>query len=78
MRSRQVGQVADGTWGRQKYSDFGPAHGKAPGGSVNNAAAGANRKDHDKYYGNFLFADAHVATIAERDFSDSPYRRGFV
>jgi len=61
----QVGQVADGTWGRQKYSDFGPAHGKAPGGSVNNAAAGANRKDHDKYYGNFLFADAHVATIAD-------------
>jgi len=56
-----LGQVADGTWGRQKYSDFGPAHGKAPGGNVNNAGSGANRKDHDKYLGNFVFADGHVA-----------------
>jgi prepilin-type N-terminal cleavage/methylation domain-containing protein/prepilin-type processing-associated H-X9-DG protein len=61
----QVGQVADGTWGRQKYSDFGPAHGKAPGGKANNSAAGVNRKDHDKYYGNFLFADGSVQTIAD-------------
>ncbi len=61
-----VGQVADGTWGRQKYSDFGPGHGKAPGGKVNNSAGGsANRKEHDKYYGNFLFADGHVETIAD-------------
>lgn len=59
------GQVADGTCGRQKFSDFGPAHGKAPGGRVNNSAAGANRKDHDKYYANFLFADGHVAAIAD-------------
>lgn len=60
-----LGQVADGTWGRQKYSDFGPAHGKAPGGSVNNSGSGANRKDHDKYLGNFLFADGHVAVFAD-------------
>ncbi len=59
------GQVSDGTWARQKYSDFGPAHGKAPGGAVNNSAAGANFKNHDKYFGNFLFADGHVATIAD-------------
>jgi prepilin-type N-terminal cleavage/methylation domain-containing protein/prepilin-type processing-associated H-X9-DG protein len=56
-----LGQVADGTWARQKFSDFGPAHGKAPGGSANNTGTGANRKDHDKYLGNFLFADGHVA-----------------
>jgi prepilin-type processing-associated H-X9-DG protein len=42
-----------------------PPTARHPGGKVNNAAAGANRKDHDKYYGNFLFADAHVATIAD-------------
>lgn len=60
-----AGQVADGTWARQKYSDFGPAHGKAPGGVVNNSGAGANRKDHDKYYGNFLFADGHVNVFAD-------------
>lgn len=61
-----VGQAADGTWARQKYSDFGPAHGKAPGGKVNNSAGGAaNRKDHDKYYANFLFADAHVGTFGD-------------
>jgi len=61
------GQVADGTCGRQKYSDFGPAHGKIPRGN-NNAAAGANRKDHDKHYGNFLFADGHAATITDTNF----------
>lgn len=60
-----AGQVADGTWARQKYSDFGPAHGKAPGGKVNNSGGGINRKDHDKYYGDFLFADGHVFTIAD-------------
>ncbi len=62
-----VGQVADGTWARQKYSDFGPAHGRAPAGVVNNSGTGANRKDHDKHYGNFLFADAHVSVIADRN-----------
>lgn len=60
-----LGQTASGVWGRQKFSDFGPAHGKAPGGRVNNSASGANRKDHDKYYGNFLFADGHVAVFAD-------------
>lgn len=60
-----LGQTADGTWGRQKYSDFGPAHGKAPGGVANNSASSSNRKDHTKYYGNFLLADGHVATIAD-------------
>lgn len=60
-----AGQVADGTWGRQKYSDFGPAHGKAPAGAVNASGGGINRKDHDKYYGNFLFADGHVITIGD-------------
>jgi prepilin-type N-terminal cleavage/methylation domain-containing protein/prepilin-type processing-associated H-X9-DG protein len=60
-----AGQVGDGTWARQKYSDFGPGHGKAPGGAVNNAAAGANRKDHDKHIGNFLFADGHSAAIKD-------------
>jgi prepilin-type N-terminal cleavage/methylation domain-containing protein/prepilin-type processing-associated H-X9-DG protein len=60
-----LGQTADGTWGRQKYSDFGPAHGKAPGGNVNNSADGFNRKNHNKYYGNFVFADGHAAAFAD-------------
>ncbi len=59
-----LGQVSDGTWARQKYSDFGPAHGKSAS-RANNSATGANRKDHNKIYGNFLFADAHVAAIAD-------------
>ena len=60
-----AGQASDGTWARQKFSDFGPAHGKAPGGPVNNAASGANRKDHDKHYANFLFADGHSDAVAD-------------
>lgn len=61
-----LGQTGDGSWGKQKFSDFGPAHGKAPGGKISNTAGGAaNRKDHDKYYANFLFADGHVDTIAD-------------
>lgn len=32
---------------------------------MNNAAAGANRKDHDKHYANFLFADGHSDAVAD-------------
>ncbi len=53
-----------GIWARQKYSDFGPAHGKSPQGT-NNSGGGANRKDHDKHYGDFLFADGHVDAFAD-------------
>jgi len=59
-----AGQVSDGTWARQKYSDFGPAHGKS---SKANAGVGANNKNHDKYNGNFLFADGHVDLFADTD-----------
>ena len=57
----------NGRVGRQSYSDFGPAHGRAPGGKANNTAAGVNRKNHDKYYANFLFADGHVGLIADEN-----------
>jgi len=57
----------NGRVGRQSYSDLGPAHGRAPGGKVNNTAAGVNRKNHDKYYANFLFADGHVGLIADEN-----------
>jgi prepilin-type N-terminal cleavage/methylation domain-containing protein/prepilin-type processing-associated H-X9-DG protein len=59
-----AGRVADGTWARQKYSDFGPAHGKS---SKAEAGEGANRKGHDKYTGNFLFADGHVNIFQDTD-----------
>lgn len=58
---------ANGRIGRQAYSDLGPAHGRAPGGKVNNSSGGANRKNHDKYYANFLFADGHVGLIADEN-----------
>lgn len=49
-------------WGRQSYEDFGPAHGKSSG--IN-----PFKTDHDKAFGNFLFADGHVnsAFDANRD-----------
>jgi len=59
-----AGQVGDGTWARQKYSDFGPAHGRIPRGN-NAAGSGANRKNHDKHFANFLFADGHVSVFAD-------------
>lgn len=59
-----LGQVADGTWGRQKWSDFGPAHGSIPR-RANNAANGANLKNHNRHYANFLFADAHAAVFED-------------
>ena len=43
-------------WGRQNYTDLGPAHGK--GGFA--AAVG-----HDKVYGQMVFADGHVASFTD-------------
>ncbi len=65
-RYRAVKSVTDGphpsgqVWGRQSYADFGPAHGK---GSMITTAS----KQHDKLYGNFAFADAHVAPMMDVD-----------
>ena len=47
-------------WGRQSYEDLGPAHGKSSG--INPL-----KTDHDKAYGNFLFADGHVAAAFDRN-----------
>ncbi len=44
-------------WGRQNYTDWGPAHGK--GGY----ALGAG---HDRMYGQICFADGHAASFADR------------
>ena len=55
----------NGVFARQSWSDLGPAHGRAPGGLVNNSAAGPNSKDHDKYYGNWLLADGHVEALRD-------------
>jgi prepilin-type N-terminal cleavage/methylation domain-containing protein len=49
--------IVDSGWGRQSYSDFGPAHGKSSFISLN--------KGHDKLYGNFAFADAHVDAMMD-------------
>lgn len=53
-------------WGRQDYTDFGPAHGK---GSLVFGQIG-----HDRESGNFAFADGHVASF--RDSSGGPTRDG--
>ncbi len=64
-RYRAVKSVTDGPavlgamWGRQSYADFGPAHGKS-------SLIGGDKK-HDKLYGNFGFADGHVAPFADTD-----------
>ncbi|HEX2838416.1 MAG TPA: type II secretion system protein [Phycisphaerales bacterium] len=50
--------------GRQRFEDFGPVHGKGP------KIADAEH-DHDRFYGNMLFADAHV-----EQFADSGKRDG--
>jgi prepilin-type processing-associated H-X9-DG protein len=34
---------------------------------VNNTSTGVNRKNHDKYFANFLFADGHVGLIADEN-----------
>lgn len=65
QKYRAVKSVTDGpvhlgsVWGRQGYSDFGPAHGK---GSLI-----AFDKKHDKLYGNFVFADGHVEPYMDVD-----------
>jgi prepilin-type N-terminal cleavage/methylation domain-containing protein len=58
-----AGQVSDGTWARQKYSDFGPAHGR--GARADNSGGGANRKSLDKTDGNFLLADGSVRLLKD-------------
>jgi len=61
-----AGAPVDGYFGKQAYSDLGPAHGKAPGGRLRNTAAGGiNQKDLDKYYGNWLFADGHADSLRD-------------
>lgn len=62
-----AGAPVDGMFGKQSYSDFGPAHGRAPGGKLRNSAnpGGGNQKDLDKYYGNWLFADGHVDSLRD-------------
>lgn len=63
---RAVKSVTDGpialsnTFGRQDYADFGPAHGKS-------SFISFGSKHHDKIYGNFAFADAHVAPMTDRN-----------
>lgn len=63
---RVVKSVTDGPqpgasmWGRQSYADFGPAHGKS-------SMITLNSKQHDKIYGNFGFADGHVAPMTDTD-----------
>ncbi len=59
------GSAVDGLLGKQSWSDCGPAHGRAPGGKLRNSASGINNKDLDKYYGNWLFADGHVDSLAD-------------
>lgn len=60
-----AGAPVDGLFGKQSWSDLGPAHGKAPGGRLRNSASGLNQKDLDKYYGNWLFADGHVDSLRD-------------
>lgn len=50
--------------GRQRFEDFGPVHGKGP------AIVGTDL-DHDRMYGNLLFADGHADL-----FADTAYRDG--
>jgi len=53
------GPLPDGAnWARQDFADFGPAHGK--GGRLN-----PFKFNHDKVYGNLLFADGHVDTARD-------------
>lgn len=60
------GAPVGGYFGKQSWSDLGPAHGKAPGGKLRNTAPGGiNQKDLDKYYGNWLFADGHVDSLRD-------------
>lgn len=49
----------DGPYGIQKYTDFGPAHGISPRWN--------SQKDMNRVRANFLFADGHVASFADRD-----------
>ncbi|MBS0190237.1 MAG: prepilin-type N-terminal cleavage/methylation domain-containing protein [Phycisphaerales bacterium] len=60
-----AGAPVDGLFGKQSWSDFGPAHGRAPGGKLRNSATGINQKDLDKYYGSWLFADGHVDSLRD-------------
>ncbi|MBS0189449.1 MAG: prepilin-type N-terminal cleavage/methylation domain-containing protein [Planctomycetes bacterium] len=60
-----AGAPVDGFFGKQSWSDLGPAHGRAPGGKLRNSASGINQKDLDKYYGNWLFADGHVESLRD-------------
>jgi len=63
QRGRTVKNLSDGplffngTWNRQRYDDFGPAHGN---GSI-------NAKGVPFTIGNFLFADGHVANFQDKD-----------
>ncbi len=50
--------TAKGGWGRQSYGDFGPAHGKS-------SFITFNKKQHDKLYGSFSFADGHAETFKD-------------
>lgn len=61
---RAVKSLTDGPialsniFGRQDYADFGPAHGKA-------SYISFGKKQHDKIYGNFAFADGHVSAMKD-------------
>lgn len=50
-----------GRWDKQKYEDWGPAHGQG-------ADVVGNDKLHNRKYGNIAFADGHVGTFKD-DFS---------
>ncbi len=45
-------------WGRQRFEDLGPVHGKGP--RIDDGI-----HDHDRLYGQLLFADGHVSLFAD-------------
>lgn len=52
--------------GRQRFEDFGPVHGKGP-------RIDDQEHDHDRMYGNMLFADAHVEQFADNGVRDGEW-----
>lgn len=56
--------VSGQVWGRQNYTDLGPAHGKGGRKLV---------EGHDRMYGAIAFADGHVATFADNKVRDGEW-----
>lgn len=49
--------------GRQDFDDMGPVHGKGP-------RIADGQRDHDRFYGNLVFADGHVEIFGDRGKRD--------